>query len=160
VKDRPPRQALRPRPREAQHGARLETGDRSPRTSPGQRGIGATAWWQEILSGEYRTTSGSMGRANKEWAAKPWIGESRSRLSVMEIDIRTCLGTICRLTGSPATASGMLANPVQPRRCLVTTRAEALFGFRAHTPFERGLRRTIERYGPTFGTRPSEARRA
>ncbi len=32
----------------------------------------------------------------------------------------------------------------QPRRCLDTSRAERLFGFRARTPFREGLRRTIE----------------
>jgi GDP-L-fucose synthase len=81
--------------------------------------------------------------------------------SVMEIDIRDLFGTICRLTGFSGDGVWDASQPKgQPRRCLVTTRAEALFGFRAHTPFERGLRRTIERYGPTFGTRPSEARRA
>jgi GDP-L-fucose synthase len=34
----------------------------------------------------------------------------------------------------------------QPRRCLDTSRAERLFGFRARTPFEEGLKRTIEWY--------------
>jgi GDP-L-fucose synthase len=34
----------------------------------------------------------------------------------------------------------------QPRRCLDTSRAERLFGFRAEVPFEEGLRRTIEWY--------------
>jgi GDP-L-fucose synthase len=34
----------------------------------------------------------------------------------------------------------------QPRRCLDTSRAERLFGFRAATGFEEGLRRTIEWY--------------
>jgi GDP-L-fucose synthase len=34
----------------------------------------------------------------------------------------------------------------QPRRCLDTSRAERLFGFRATTGFEEGLRRTIEWY--------------
>ena len=34
----------------------------------------------------------------------------------------------------------------QPRRSLDTSRAEALFGFRATTSFEDGLRRTIEWY--------------
>ena len=31
----------------------------------------------------------------------------------------------------------------QPRRCLDTTRAEQEFGFKAQTPFEEGLKRTI-----------------
>jgi GDP-L-fucose synthase len=34
----------------------------------------------------------------------------------------------------------------QPRRCLDTSRAERLFGFRAQTPFEDGLRQTIDWY--------------
>jgi GDP-L-fucose synthase len=34
----------------------------------------------------------------------------------------------------------------QPRRCLDVTRAKALFGFEAKTPFEDGLRRTIAWY--------------
>lgn len=34
----------------------------------------------------------------------------------------------------------------QPRRALDTSRAEEYFGFRAQTPFEEGLRRTIEWY--------------
>ena len=32
----------------------------------------------------------------------------------------------------------------QPRRCLDVSRAEKLFGFRAETPFDDGLRRTVE----------------
>jgi len=34
----------------------------------------------------------------------------------------------------------------QPRRSLDTSKAERLFGFKAKTPFEEGLWRTIERY--------------
>jgi len=34
----------------------------------------------------------------------------------------------------------------QPRRCLDTSRAEALFGFRARTSFDAGLRTTIGWY--------------
>jgi GDP-L-fucose synthase len=34
----------------------------------------------------------------------------------------------------------------QPRRSLDTTRAQALFGFRSHTPFREGLQRTVEWY--------------
>lgn len=34
----------------------------------------------------------------------------------------------------------------QPRRCLDTSKAERYFGFRAKTPFEEGLGRTIEWY--------------
>ena len=34
----------------------------------------------------------------------------------------------------------------QPRRCLDTTRAATFFGFKATTPFEEGLRQTVEWY--------------
>jgi GDP-L-fucose synthase len=34
----------------------------------------------------------------------------------------------------------------QPRRVLDTSRAEALFGFRAQTSFEDGLRNTVDWY--------------
>jgi GDP-L-fucose synthase len=34
----------------------------------------------------------------------------------------------------------------QPRRCLDVSRAERAFGFRAHTCFEEGLRRTVDFY--------------
>jgi len=34
----------------------------------------------------------------------------------------------------------------QPRRCLDISRAKAEFGFAARTPFEVGLRKTIEWY--------------
>ena len=37
----------------------------------------------------------------------------------------------------------------QPRRHLDTTRAARLFGFRARTRFEEGLRRTVEWYFDT-----------
>jgi GDP-L-fucose synthase len=40
----------------------------------------------------------------------------------------------------------------QPRRCLDTTRAAAFFGFRASTPFDEGLRRTIEWYRSAAST--------
>ena len=39
----------------------------------------------------------------------------------------------------------------QPRRCLDTSKAERLFGFRAQTPFEEGLAETIEWYERTYG---------
>lgn len=38
----------------------------------------------------------------------------------------------------------------QPRRCLDVSRAEKLFGFKAQTSFEEGLRRTIEWYSSTL----------
>ena len=45
----------------------------------------------------------------------------------------------------------------QPRRALDTTRASELFGFRSHTDFREGLRRTIDWYRSTRNSRPHEA---
>ena len=39
----------------------------------------------------------------------------------------------------------------QPRRCLDTTKALALFGFRAHVAVREGLQRTIEWYRANGG---------
>jgi GDP-L-fucose synthase len=95
-------------------------------------------------------------------AAERYDGDAPVNLgSGMEISIRDLVGTICRLTGFSGDVFWDVAQPNgQPRRCLDTTRAEALFGFRAQTPFEEGLRRTIEWYEATFGTRSCEARQA
>ena len=43
----------------------------------------------------------------------------------------------------------------QPRRSLETSRAEALFGFKARTTFEEGLARTIDWYRLQRGARES-----
>lgn len=40
----------------------------------------------------------------------------------------------------------------QPRRCLDTSKAERLFGFRAKIPAEEGLRRMIEWYNRSVAT--------
>ena len=42
----------------------------------------------------------------------------------------------------------------QPQRCLHTSKAERLFGLHARTPFEEGLRRTIEWYELTLQAQP------
>jgi GDP-L-fucose synthase len=64
-----------------------------------------------------------------------------------EITIRALTEQIARLMGF---TGQILWDPNlpdgQPRRCLDTSRAERLFGFRARTPFEEGLKRTIEWY--------------
>jgi GDP-L-fucose synthase len=64
-----------------------------------------------------------------------------------EITIRALTEQIAQLTGF---TGQILWDPNlpdgQPRRCLDTSRAERLFGFRARTPFEEGLKRTIEWY--------------
>jgi GDP-L-fucose synthase len=70
-----------------------------------------------------------------------------------EISIKDLAEKIARLSGfrgrlvwDPTLPDG------QPRRCLDTTRAAAFFGFRASTPFDEGLRRTIEWYRSTAST--------
>jgi GDP-L-fucose synthase len=64
-----------------------------------------------------------------------------------EITIKDLAELVVRLMGFKGR---ILWNPNQPdgqpRRCLDTERAERLFGFRATTGFEDGLRRTIEWY--------------
>jgi GDP-L-fucose synthase len=63
--------------------------------------------------------------------------------------IRKCVEA--RNAGAPSITAWRTGSP---------TRAEALFGFRARTPFEEGLRRTVEWYEAAFGTRHCEARQA
>ena len=73
------------------------------------------------------------------------------------ISIKYLPETIARLTGPSAlhrtSFEGRIAWDTskpngQPRRKLDTSRAKARFGFEATTPFEVGLRRTIEWYLP------------
>jgi GDP-L-fucose synthase len=67
--------------------------------------------------------------------------------SGMEISIRALATMIAGLVGYDGEICFDTTKPDgQPRRCLDTSRAESLFGFRARTPFEQGLRRTIDWY--------------
>ena len=64
-----------------------------------------------------------------------------------EITIRDLAETIASLMGFRGEIRWDPSKPDgQPRRCLDTTRAAQLFGFRAETRFEDGLRRTIDWY--------------
>ena len=64
-----------------------------------------------------------------------------------EISIKDLVETIARLTGFEGEIVWDTTKPNgQPRRRLDTHKAEEYFGFRARTPFEEGLRRTIEWY--------------
>jgi GDP-L-fucose synthase len=77
--------------------------------------------------------------------------------SGMEISIKELVRVICELTGFQGDVIWDRDQPNgQPRRCLDTSRAEVLFGFRARTPFEEGLRRTIRWCETTLGG-PGEA---
>lgn len=64
-----------------------------------------------------------------------------------EISIRDLVGLIARLTGFTGDIVWDTTKPNgQPRRQLDVSRAERLFGFRARTSFEEGLKRTIDWY--------------
>jgi len=67
-----------------------------------------------------------------------------------EISIADLVRLISRLTGFEGKIVWDASRPDgQPRRCLDTSKAEHLFGFKANTPFEVGLRKTIEWYEST-----------
>ena len=71
--------------------------------------------------------------------------------SGMEISIKDLVHMIARVTGFEGEILWDTSKPDgQPRRCLDTSKAEQLFGFRAKTPFEEGLRRTIEWHKSAF----------
>jgi GDP-L-fucose synthase len=86
-------------------------------------------------------------------AAERYNGRDPINLGVgAEITIRDLVNLIVRLTGFKGELRWDRSKPDgQPRRALDTSRARAGFGFTAGTPFEDGLRATIEWY---------EARRA
>ena len=64
-----------------------------------------------------------------------------------EISIKDLAELIQRITGYRGRLVWDTSNPNgQPRRALDTTRAEKMFGFKASTNFELGLRRTIDWY--------------
>jgi GDP-L-fucose synthase len=78
-------------------------------------------------------------------AAERYDGEEPVNLgSGREIRIRDLAEMIVRLTGFQGKITWDPAKPNgQPRRGLDTSRAEALFGFRARMPFEEGLKQTV-----------------
>ncbi len=64
-----------------------------------------------------------------------------------EISIKELVKLIAKFTGFKGHVVWDKTKPDgQPRRSLDTTRAEKEFGFKAKTPFEEGLRKTIEWY--------------
>lgn len=67
--------------------------------------------------------------------------------SGMEISIKALAEKIAALTGFEGEIRWDPSNPNgQPRRCLDVSRAAREFGFRARTPFEAGLGKTIDWY--------------
>jgi GDP-L-fucose synthase len=74
-------------------------------------------------------------------------GEPVNLGSGREISIRDLVHCIATELGFKGEIRWDTSKPDgQPRRSLDTTRARELFGFRAHTDFKEGLRRTIESY--------------
>jgi len=64
-----------------------------------------------------------------------------------EISIKDLVELITKLTGFKGRVTWDTSKPDgQPRRCLDTSKAEKEFGFKAKTPLEEGLQRTIEWY--------------
>ena len=67
--------------------------------------------------------------------------------SGMELSIHDLATLIARLTGFKGKINWDPSQPNgQPRRCLEVSKAEHEFGFKAVTPFEVGLRKTIDWY--------------
>ena len=67
--------------------------------------------------------------------------------SGMEISIRNLAAMIAEMTGFKGKIIWDTSQPNgQPRRCLAVSKAEQEFGFKAATPFEVGLRKTIDWY--------------
>ena len=67
-----------------------------------------------------------------------------------EISIKDLVETIAAAVGFKGRIVWDASKPNgQPRRKLDTRRAEERFGFRSHTGFEDGLRRTVEWYRTT-----------
>jgi GDP-L-fucose synthase len=78
-----------------------------------------------------------------------------------EISIRELAETIAALTGFRGRLAWDPTKPDgQPRRCLDTSRARALLGWSARTPFDEGLRRTIAWYRQQREAERSAAPRA
>ncbi|MCC7129005.1 MAG: GDP-fucose synthetase [Anaerolineae bacterium UTCFX2] len=72
--------------------------------------------------------------------------------SGQEISIRALAELIAHLTGYTGRIAWDTSKPNgQPRRALDTSRARETFGFQAHTPFEEGLKRTIDWYQAQAG---------
>ena len=78
--------------------------------------------------------------------------------SGMEISIKELAKLIAKLTGFKGKIVWDTSKPDgQPRRCLDTSKAERLFGFRAKTLFEEGLRKTVQWYEQTLEASPEKA---
>jgi GDP-L-fucose synthase len=112
---------------------------------------------------EPRVAVWGIGRATREFlyvedaaegivlAAERYDGVDPVNLGAgFEISIRDLAQLIARTTGFTGEIEWDTSKPDgQPRRCLDTSRAEQLFGFKARTTFEEGLGKTIDWYRET-----------
>jgi len=112
---------------------------------------------------ETRVAVWGTGRATREFlyvedaaegivlAAERYDGVEPVNLGAgFEISIRDLAQLIARTTGFTGEIEWDTSKPDgQPRRCLDTSRAEQLFGFKARTTFEEGLGKTIDWYRET-----------
>ena len=113
-----------------------------------------------IETGENRIVVWGTGKATREFlyvedaarglllaAEKLTTSEPINIGAGFEISIKTLVELIARLTAFSGELVWDTSKPDgQPRRCLDTSRAERLLGFKATTPFEDGLAKTIEWY--------------
>jgi len=81
-------------------------------------------------------------------AAERYNGSEPFNLgSGQEISIKDLANLIAKITGYQGNIIWDTSKPNgQPRRALDTSRAEKFFGFKAKTPLEEGLKRTVEWY--------------
>lgn len=82
------------------------------------------------------------------FAAETYDGPEPVNLGAgFEITIKDLAELIAKLIGFTGVINWNTEMPDgQPRRCLDVSRAEQYFGFKANTPFEQGLKETIEWY--------------
>ncbi len=113
-----------------------------------------------IEAGESRIVVWGTGKATREFlyvedaarglllaAEKLTTSEPVNIGAGFEISIKTLVELIARLTGFSGELVWDTSKPDgQPRRCLDISKAERLLGFKATTPFEDGLTKTIEWY--------------
>lgn len=114
--------------------------------------------WEAKQAGASHITCWGTGAATREFlyvrdcargirlAAEHYDGREPVNLgSGQEISIRDLAERIARKVGFEGEIRWDTSKPDgQPRRCLDVERAERLFGFRAMTPLDEGLERTIE----------------
>ncbi len=91
-------------------------------------------------------------------AAERYNGSDAVNLgSGYEISIKDLTELIAKLTNFKGTIEWDAAKPDgQPRRCLDTSKANELFGFKAKMPFEEGLQRTIDWYKQSISNLESQ----